>query len=53
LLAAFTVVATVWVHDFWNMSGIDRLARSRIFVAHLAIVGGLLLLAVSGPGRLS
>jgi len=52
-LAAFTALATVWVHDFWNMSGPDRLARSRIFMAHMAVAGGLLLLAVTGPGRLS
>jgi putative oxidoreductase len=50
-LAAFTIVATLKVHCFWQMSGPERLARSRIAMAHLAIVGGLLLLAVAGPGR--
>jgi len=50
LLALFTVVATIRVHCFWRMSGDERLARSRIAMAHLAIVGGLLLLAVTGPG---
>lgn len=49
-LAAFTVVATVKVHCFWRMQGPERLNRSRIALAHLAVVGGLLLLAVTGPG---
>ena len=50
-LAAFTVVATLWVHRFWAMSGPEKLARSRIAMAHLAVTGGLLLLAVTGPGK--
>lgn len=52
-LAVFTVVATLWVHDFWRLAGTERLARSRIALAHLAVVGGLLLLAAVGPGRLA
>ena len=51
-LALFTVVATARVHAFWRMRGSERLARSRIALAHLALVGGLLLLAATGPGRL-
>jgi len=51
-LAAFTVLATIQVHCFWRMEGQMRLDRSRIAMAHLAIVGGLILLAVTGPGRL-
>ncbi len=50
LLAMFTVVATIRVHCFWRMTGSERLARSRTAMAHLAVVGGLLLLAVTGPG---
>jgi len=50
LLAVFTVIATLRVHCFWRMRGAQRLARSRIAMAHLAVVGGLLLLAVAGPG---
>ncbi len=50
-LAAFTALATFIVHDFWNLSGTDRLIKSRVAMAHLAVIGGLLLLAAAGPGR--
>jgi putative oxidoreductase len=49
-LAVFTTLATFVAHDFWNLSGTDRLIQSRIAMAHLAIIGGLLLLAAAGPG---
>ncbi len=51
-LAVFTVTATVLVHHFWTMEGEQRLARTRIALANLGLVGGLLLLAVTGPGTL-
>lgn len=49
-LAIFTSVATLRVHDFWNMTGVERLERSRIALANYGLVGGLVLLAVTGPG---
>lgn len=51
-LAVFTFLATIRVHDFWNMHGEERLVRSRVALANYALVGGLLLLAVTGPGAL-
>ena len=51
-LAIFTVAATIRVHDFWNMEGDERLARSRIAFANFGLVGGLILLAVTGPGSI-
>jgi putative oxidoreductase len=51
-LALFTIIATAKVHCFWRMEGMERLARSRIAMAHLAVAGGLILLAAVGPGRL-
>lgn len=51
-LAVFTVIATLRVHAFWGTRGEERLAKSRIAMAHLAVVGGLILLAAVGPGKL-
>jgi len=51
-LALFTLIATVLVHDFWNMEGAQRLDRSRVALANLGLIGGLLLLAAVGPGPL-
>ncbi len=53
LLAVFTVVATLKVHAFWRLPKEERLARSRIANANLCIVGGLLILAATGPGSLA
>jgi putative oxidoreductase len=51
LLAVFLFGATVQVHCFWKMSGEDFVIHSRIALVNLAAFGGLLLLAVMGPGR--
>ena len=51
LLALFTLVATLQVHRFCSATGEERLEQSRIALAHLAIIGGLLMLAAMGPGR--
>jgi putative oxidoreductase len=53
VLAVFTVVATLKVHAYWRLPDEEQLGRSRILTANLAIVGGLLLLAATGPGPLS
>lgn len=52
-LATFTVLATEREHAFWRFEGSERLIRSRVALANLGVVGGLLLLAVAGAGRLS
>lgn len=51
-LALFTLAATIKVHDFWNMAGVERIERSRIALANFALVGGLILLAATGPGSI-
>jgi putative oxidoreductase len=52
-LAIFTLLATWWVHDFWNRTGREALVHSRIAQANIGVVGGLMLLAAVGPGRLA
>lgn len=53
LLAIHTLVATYMVHAFWRFEGIDRLIRSRVFLANLGVVGGLLYISALGPGALA
>ncbi len=53
LLAIFTFVATVKVHAFWRLPKEQQLGRSRIANANLGIVGGLLILAATGPGAIA
>ncbi len=53
VLAAFTLLATERAHGFWRYDGSMRLDRSRIAMANLGLIGGLLLLAVTGAGRLA
>ena len=51
LLAGFMLCVTLWVHDFWNRPTRQaKLESSRLALANYAILGGLLMLAASGPG---
>lgn len=52
-LAAFTVIATLIGHPFWAFAGVEFQRQLTTALEHLAIVGGFLLLTVTGPGRLS
>jgi putative oxidoreductase len=52
-LALFTLLATERAHGFWRFAGADRLERGRTALANLAVIGGLLVLSVSGPGHLA
>lgn len=44
-LIVFTIVATLVLVNFWRMSGERRAAAINIFLAHLGVLGGLLLAA--------
>jgi putative oxidoreductase len=52
-LLAFTVVATLLAHNPFGRAGDDFRREVMLSMEHLAIVGGLLLIAVEGPGPLS
>jgi putative oxidoreductase len=52
-LAAFTVLTTLFFHDFWNMAGPDRAANVIQLEKNVAIIGALLMLAVVGGRTLS
>jgi putative oxidoreductase len=53
LFALFVLGTALLGHPFWNMVDPERAANLTQFLKNLSIVGGLLLLAVSGPGRYS
>lgn len=52
-LAAFTLVSVLLAHNFWQMTG-DAYRNNLIQAGkNLSIIGGLILLAATGPGRYS
>jgi uncharacterized membrane protein YphA (DoxX/SURF4 family) len=53
LLIGFLVLANWKVNDFWNKEGMERLIASRNSLANQAMIGGLILLALTGPGSLT
>lgn len=50
-LAAFSIVATLLAHKFWTMSGEAYRVNQVQALKNIAIIGALLMLAASGPGR--
>ena len=52
-LAAFTLAASLIFHQFWAVPAEQAQLQSVMFFKNLGLIGGLLLLANWGPGRLS
>jgi putative oxidoreductase len=52
-LIAFTAATTLLFHDFWNVTGDDRISEMTHAWKNLTIIGGLIVLAAAGPGRWS
>ena len=52
-LAVFTVAATYFFHDFWHMADAAARTNQIMFMKNVAVIGGLLMVWVFGPGRLS
>jgi putative oxidoreductase len=54
LLFAFTIIASVLMHDFWKVSNAaERASDYDLFARNIAIAGGLLLLVGMGAGPLA
>jgi putative oxidoreductase len=53
LLALYTLGTALIGHHYWTMVGAERAANMINFYKNLSIIGGLLLLCLTGPGRYS
>jgi putative oxidoreductase len=54
LLFGFTIIASVAMHNFWQIHNpIERAADFEIFARNMAIAGALLLLVGMGPGPIA
>ncbi len=51
LMIVFVAAAAVIGHPFWSMEAADRAIAQTQFLKNLSIIGGLLLLLISGAGR--
>ncbi|TCF96780.1 protein DoxX [Paraburkholderia strydomiana] len=52
LLAVFTLATAVVFYDFWNQRGAQRTLMVTGFLEHISIIGGFVILIVSGPGNI-
>ena len=53
VLAVFTLVATVFFHNFWAMPAEQQFVQQLMFFKNLGVIGGLLALMASGAGAWS
>lgn len=54
IIFALYVLGTACIgHPFWNMTGAEMMGNQINFFKNISIIGGLLLLAVTGAGRYS
>ncbi|HEY3929265.1 MAG TPA: DoxX family protein [Candidatus Koribacter sp.] len=51
IMFGYTVILTILLHNYWAYSGDAAGMQETHFRKNLAIMGGLLMLAYSGPGR--
>ena len=49
-LAGFTLVASLFFHNFWAMPADQAMLQQLMFFKNIAVVGGLLVLAAHGAG---
>jgi putative oxidoreductase len=53
VLALYTLGTACIGHPYWSMEGIDRTANMINFYKNFSIIGGFMLLYVTGPGKYS
>jgi putative oxidoreductase len=53
ILAGFVVIATGYAHRYWEFDAAQYVPQLTNFMKNLAIIGGLLMVAACGPGRIS
>ncbi|WP_322011518.1 DoxX family protein [Paraburkholderia sp. J12] len=53
LLALYTIGTALIGHHFWNETGMEQMENMINFYKNVSIAGGLLALAVTGPGKFS
>lgn len=53
VLAAYTLATALIGHHYWTLDGAARHAAEINFYKNISIIGGLLALHASGPGRLA
>jgi putative oxidoreductase len=52
-LAAFTLVATLVFHRFWEMQPDAVMANTLFFYKNVGVIGGMLMVFAFGPGKFS
>lgn len=52
-LVIFVLIATFAAHRFWDVDAAQMAMQRTHFLKNFAIIGGLLMLAAFGPGRMS
>ena len=53
VLAVFTLAASVAGHAYWAASADQAFVQQLLFFKNIAVVGGLLILAAAGAGKIS
>ena len=52
-MASYTLATAIIGHHYWTMSGAEQLANETNFYKNVSIMGGFLLLYITGAGRYS
>ena len=53
VIAIFLIVITPIFHDFWTMTGAERMTNQIMFMKNVSMLGGFLVLFAFGPGKYS